>query len=549
MSEAAGAVSAEKRDGRGRCAVAQRALAAGTTVVSELPWAAALLEAERSRRCDYSLRPAETRLQRCAVTGLGFRGREEQRSAWLEYYREEHQAAQVRAQEEGGGERRRLPAPARLAARALWRSLRESAAPWRDLVNHWDSLGEKQQAELFAEGAILRREVIRGLKASAGLGTLAMQLLDSAAVARLLAAVAVNAMTVADEEQRAVGLGLYPRGALLNHGEEPNCAQSFLGRRLIIRTVKPVAAGEELTIPYAELAEASCVRRAWFREQYYFDPAPGGTVPSSVDARDAVLAEVWERGTAQGPWRRSSQSAAWNAHHGVLVGWPRGPTEGSTAQALVRRVHDEWSAARGAVKAGDARAGAEHLQAAWAAASGDMLRLGDGHELRLAVAREAMDVSMELERWDDALAWARIVCAGASLVYAPEWPVVALGRARLAKLELYHGHFRLAAEAGEAALRTLAVSYEAGAEIFAELRQIVAQARAEAEAELRALGPGAGGSRQLGKRASAALGPPLPPPPDGAPPLTRPVPGACGVETLAAGVAPCAPRVALHELD
>merc|ERR1712216_514554 len=65
----------------------------------------------------------------------------------------------------------------------------------------------------------------------------------------------------------------------------------------------------------------------------------------------------------------------------------------------------------------------------------------------------------------------------------------ALALAKLAKLELYHGHFLKAVEAGEAALRLLTIAYEDGADIVVELRQIVAQSRAEAGSGLQRCGP------------------------------------------------------------
>lgn len=72
-------------------------------------------------------------------------------------------------------------------------------------------------------------------------------------VARLLSAIDVNAMTVTDEELRPVALGLYPRAvgrprrqnpigcqAVFNHDEAPNVVQSFVGRRLLLRSCRVV---------------------------------------------------------------------------------------------------------------------------------------------------------------------------------------------------------------------------------------------------------------------------------------------------------------------
>merc|ERR1712048_487169 len=93
-------------------------------------------------------------------------------------------------------------------------------------------------------------------------------------------------------------------------------------------------------------------------------------------------------------------------------------------------------------------------------------------------------------QWDPALIWSRAVSEISKLIYDPQWPVIALALAKRAKLELYHGNFAMAVEAGEQALRLLTVAYEEGTEMLIELRQIVAESRAEAGAELQRRPPG-----------------------------------------------------------
>jgi len=54
--------------------------------------------------------------------------------------------------------------------------------------------------------------------------------------------------------------------------------------------------------------------------------------------------------------------------------------------------------------------------------------------------------------------------------------------AKLAKLEMYHGFFVAVIRAGDESLRILARSYHEDSEVAQEIRQIVAQARAEVQA-------------------------------------------------------------------
>jgi len=388
----------------------------------------------------------------------------------------------------GAGEKyQRLPAPAHLATRMLWRGIKQQKAPWLELVSHWESLENKRQLELLAEAHIVTREVWRGLESNE-LFSDDPKFLDTLAVARLLATLSVNAMTVADEEQRGIGLGIYPRGALLNHGEQPNCAQSFRGRRLIIRTLRPVAAGEELTIPYSELAELSCVRRKWLQEQYFFDPLPQGNLLTITAARDAMLAEVLEC-TDDGHWVRSDVGACWNAHHGILETSLGGSMDGPAGLAVLRTAHAAWLRAKRAESAGDVAAAADHFAAAWKATSTGKCRLGNCHAMRLAIARDAMDAAIDSSEWRSATIWARIVSVISRQIYDTEWPVPGLAFAKLAKLELYHGYFQKAVDAGEAALRSLTIAYEDDTDMLVELRGIVAQSQAEAGSEMQRRDP------------------------------------------------------------
>ncbi len=67
------------------------------------------------------------------------------------------------------------------------------------------------------------------------------------------------------------GVGLYPVGAMINHSCTPNAMQSFTGRRIVFRAIKTIAAGEEVTISYVELAATRAERRAALLAGYCFD--------------------------------------------------------------------------------------------------------------------------------------------------------------------------------------------------------------------------------------------------------------------------------------
>ena len=99
---------------------------------------------------------------------------------------------------------------------------------------HWGAWPEPRRTEFAALGALVSDVAGRGGAEGA----------TPEACARLLAALAVNAMTVTDAEQREVGIALYRQAARLNHGAAPNAVQTFRGRTLVLRAARPVLRSE-----------------------------------------------------------------------------------------------------------------------------------------------------------------------------------------------------------------------------------------------------------------------------------------------------------------
>ena len=60
-----------------------------------------------------------------------------------------------------------------------------------------------------------------------------------------------------------VGVGLFPTFAMLNHSCAPNCCFAFspAKRAMEIRTLVPVAPGDELTVSYMDLFQPTAARR------------------------------------------------------------------------------------------------------------------------------------------------------------------------------------------------------------------------------------------------------------------------------------------------
>ena len=95
-------------------------------------------------------------------------------------------------------------------------------------------------------------------------------------VRHLWSAFRCNAHYIVDSKNRAFALGLFPLVSMLNHSCQPNCTKYFESSpsmgppRLVIRTLRAVAAGEELLYSYVPLYQSTASRRKALQHSYGF---------------------------------------------------------------------------------------------------------------------------------------------------------------------------------------------------------------------------------------------------------------------------------------
>ncbi|KAM9765571.1 histone-lysine N-methyltransferase SMYD3 [Menidia menidia] len=85
-----------------------------------------------------------------------------------------------------------------------------------------------------------------------------------------VAKVTCNCFTISDGELQEIGVGLYPSLSLLNHDCRPNCVMVFEGTQLKLRAVRDINPEEELTISYIETLSLTEDRQRQLEEQYHF---------------------------------------------------------------------------------------------------------------------------------------------------------------------------------------------------------------------------------------------------------------------------------------
>ena len=297
-------VAAASKDRR---TVANRSFRAGEVVLRSPAAGCVLSPSCATTRCHHCLCES-AQLKRCSACGYArYCCAAHQRDAWPAH-KAECQALRMT--------KPRVPGPTVLLLLRLLTALEqprkkkdEAAAtgggpPLADAVDalqvHFETLSDERRAELVHQAQMtvsLLRASATATKnkdnedndddSSARAGAMAT---------RLLALLATNAHTICDEELQPIGLGLYPLASLTNHSCEPSAAQTFdASGQLVLRALRPLEVGEEVTIGYIELGQSAAARRAELKSSYLFDCACARCERESAPAAEAALADAANR--------------------------------------------------------------------------------------------------------------------------------------------------------------------------------------------------------------------------------------------------------------
>jgi len=268
---AAGAVG-----GGGRGLVTTRSFKRGEVLMRVTPAVAVVSGRHLSSRCHHS-HATGGRLLVCSRCGCArYCSADHQRAAWAGHRDECALLAQTRP---------RVPGQTvRLLARLLALLRRSAGAPPPEDAGEWArsaaailSLSHQlggQPAERcaeFGEQAGMVCSLIQEAARSGGGWAGSSSCPPQEQVASLLSLLSLNAHAICDAELQEIGIGLYPLAALANHDCDPTAAQSFgAAGKLTLRALRPLAAGEAVTIGYVDLAAAASERRQALRSSYLF---------------------------------------------------------------------------------------------------------------------------------------------------------------------------------------------------------------------------------------------------------------------------------------
>jgi len=125
---------------------------------------------------------------------------------------------------------------------------------------------------------------------------------DDESVLKLLSRFEVNGFTIADDDHQRLGFGIYPDAALFNQSLVPNAQVMFAGKTLVVKALRDIAPGEEVTIAYSEQYAPREWTRRQMRDSYGFDPYDsfGSNAARADEAREREIRRARRVATPSG---------------------------------------------------------------------------------------------------------------------------------------------------------------------------------------------------------------------------------------------------------
>lgn len=264
------AVATRTVPGFGRSVFAEEALPAAHVVLDgESPLVHAITDASSSSACHHTLEPLEPESPnaiRCdgKFGGIGVFASTEAFDAFVDNY-----GQLLLGTADGVGEELEDSAPLRLLLLIAGLRSEDAGDAGRTRQQRFDRIRALcSNREHFSEETLLANRRVAEVASRMLQSTSSPMCTDEAL--ELLLIIRCNAHSMGDIDTNIQAVGLFGLGSAFNHSCDPNCTFFTRDRRLYVRTVRPVAAAEQLTISYTELYRTRLARRIKLRAQYAF---------------------------------------------------------------------------------------------------------------------------------------------------------------------------------------------------------------------------------------------------------------------------------------
>uniref|UniRef100_A0A4W4F6Q6 [histone H3]-lysine(4) N-trimethyltransferase n=1 Tax=Electrophorus electricus TaxID=8005 RepID=A0A4W4F6Q6_ELEEL len=258
--------------GKGRGLRATKEVWAGDVLFADPCFAAVVFDSLVAHVCHSCFR-RQAKLQRCGQCRFAqYCDRTCQRAGWVEHKQE---CAAIKSYGKAPNEN------IRLAARIMWRLNKEGGVvsdmqltTLDDLEDHLSDMPEMDLKEL-------KVDVHNFLDFWPRTGK--QHTVES--ISHIFGVINCNGFMVSDQKGlQAVGVGLFPNLCLVNHDCWPNCTvilnngnhstintMYHTQKRIELRALGKISAGEELTVSYVDYLNLSEDRKQMLKQQYFFD--------------------------------------------------------------------------------------------------------------------------------------------------------------------------------------------------------------------------------------------------------------------------------------
>lgn len=129
-----------------------------------------------------------------------------------------------------------------------------------DLISHVDKIS-KDKGKIATYRSFLL--ILNSLKFDTGL--------TPERIFELFCKLAINGIEIHDYTRSSIGMGLYIGGSVFNHSCNANAVTIFHGNELIVRALRKIKKGEEITTSYIQQMQPTHLRRQELLESYYFE--------------------------------------------------------------------------------------------------------------------------------------------------------------------------------------------------------------------------------------------------------------------------------------
>ncbi|CAI9108877.1 OLC1v1008578C1 [Oldenlandia corymbosa var. corymbosa] len=285
---------------------------------------------------------------------------------------------------------------------------------------------------------------------------------------------ACNAHTICDAELRPVGTGLYPVISLINHSCLPNSVLVFDGRVAVVRSLQYIPKGSEVLISYIETAASTMTRQKSLKEQYFFTCTCTRCkeVGQHSDIRESAILEGYrcKDDNCIGFLLRDSENKGFICQQCGLL---RDKEEVKSIAAEIKLLTEKVSTL--------SSEGKKDTRSIYTAIEKLQVKLCHPFSVNLMRTRETLlKTYMEVQDWEQALAYCRIIIPIYERVYPSLHPLIGLQYYTCGKLEWFLGETLEAIQSFTKALGILSITHGTATSFVKELVLKLEEAHAEA---------------------------------------------------------------------